>query len=117
MWNNLQNVFHHKNKHGMITNEKVEKTGRGAITKYSPRRNQVGQFHRLVEGLLRHIRHSKKPKPSKHGWVKGSKNTAYGHRQKKLHWWQILPRRRGVKLKNKGRVKKMGFISQKSLKN
>ncbi|XP_045815822.1 basic-leucine zipper transcription factor A [Trifolium pratense] len=117
MWNNLQNVFHHKNKHGMITNHKDEKTRRGAITKYSPRRNQVGQFHRLVEGLLRHIRHSKKPKPSKNGWVKGSKNTAHGHRKKKPHWWQILPRRRGVKLKNKGRVKKMGFISQKSLKN
>jgi len=94
MWNNVQNVFHHKNKHLMITNQNV-KTKRGAITKVMPRGNQVGQFHRLVEGLLRHVRHSKKPKPSLHG-----------HRQKKLHWWQTLRRRKGVKLKNKGRVKK-----------
>lgn len=118
MWNHLQNVFHHKNNHGMITNKKDEKTRRGAITKVLPHRNQVGQFHRLVEGLLRHIRHSKKPTPSsKHGLVKGSKNVEHGHRQKKQHRWQIIPRRRrGVKLKNKGLVKKMGFMSQKSIK-
>lgn len=104
MWNNVQNVFHHKNKHLIITNQNV-KTKRGAITKVMPRGNQVGQFHRLVEGLLRHVRLSKKSKPSMHG-----------HRQKKLHWWQTLRRRKGVKLKNKGRVKKTGFVTQKSLK-
>ncbi|CAI8593766.1 unnamed protein product [Vicia faba] len=113
-WNHLQNVFHHKNKPGMITNQKVEKTR--AITKVVRHRNQIGHFHRLVEGLLRHIRHSKKPKPSKHGLVKGSHNNALGHRQKKLHWWPTLRRSRGVKLKNKGRVRKMAFINQKSLK-
>ncbi|XP_058750085.1 uncharacterized protein LOC131623076, partial [Vicia villosa] len=117
LWNPLQNVFHHKNKPGMITNQKVEKARRGVITKVVPHRNQIGHFHRLVEGLIRHIRHSKKPKPSKHGLVKGSHNNAHGHRQKKLHWWPTIRGSRGVKLKNKGRVKKMGFISQKSLKN
>ncbi|CAK8532681.1 unnamed protein product [Lathyrus sativus] len=117
VWNHLQNVFHHKNKHGMITNAKVEKTRRGAITKVVPHRNQIGHFHRLVEGLLRQMQHSKKPKPSKHGLVKGSHNNAHGHGAKKLHWWQTLRRSRGVKLKNKGRVKKLGLISQKSLNN
>ncbi|KAI5444194.1 uncharacterized protein LOC127128435 [Lathyrus oleraceus] len=117
MWNHLQNVFHHKNKSGMITNQKVEKTRRGATTKVVPHRNQIGHFHRLVEGLLRHVQHSKKPKPSRHGLVKGSHDNAHGHGQKNLHWWQTLRRSRGVKLKKKGRVKKMGFISQKSLTN
>ncbi|KAJ1417965.1 hypothetical protein SESBI_16232 [Sesbania bispinosa] len=102
MWKNLQNVFHHKNKHGVLTKQKIEKTRRGAVTRVLPRSNQVGQFHRLVEGLLRHIRHSDKAKPSKLGGVKRSRNTAHRHSQKKLHWWQILRRRRGVKLKNRG---------------
>ncbi|KAJ1386717.1 hypothetical protein SESBI_40573 [Sesbania bispinosa] len=116
MWKNLQNVFHHKNKHGVLTKQKVEKTRRGAVTRVLPRSNQVGQFHRLVEGLLRHIRHSDKAKAAKLGGVKRSRNTAHRHSQKKLHWWQILRRRRGVKLKNRGQVK-MEFMSQKSLKN
>ncbi|XP_061355862.1 uncharacterized protein LOC133300355 [Gastrolobium bilobum] len=115
MWNHLQNVFHHKNKHGVLTKQRVEKTRRGAITKVLPHTNQVGQFHRLAEGLVRHIRHSKKPNPSKLGGVKGSRYTPHGHSMKKLHWWQILRRHRGVKLKNRGQVK-MGFISQKSLR-
>ncbi|XP_029126915.1 uncharacterized protein LOC109797850 isoform X2 [Cajanus cajan] len=99
MWNYLQNVFHHKDKHGVLT-KKDEKTRRGAaVARALPQKNQVGKFHRLVEGVLRHIQHSKKPKPSKLDGVK--------HRtsQKKLLWWQILRRHRGVKLKNKGRVK------------
>ncbi|KAK7314800.1 hypothetical protein VNO77_33328 [Canavalia gladiata] len=117
MWNNLQNAFHHKNKHGVLKKQKVEKTKRGTVARVLTRRNQAGQFHRLVEGVLSHIQHSKKHKPSKLDGVKRSRNTPHGNSlKKKLHWWQILPRHQGVKLKNKGRVK-MGFITQKSLKN
>uniref|UniRef100_A0A0R0G275 Uncharacterized protein n=1 Tax=Glycine max TaxID=3847 RepID=A0A0R0G275_SOYBN len=112
MWNQLQNVFHHKVKHGVTTN-KVDKTRRGAVARVLPQRNHVGQFHRLAEGVLRHIRHSKKPNPFK---LDGMKQLRNGHSQKKLRWWQNLRPHRRVRLKKKGRVK-MGFMSQKSLKN
>ncbi|KAL2320034.1 hypothetical protein Fmac_029003 [Flemingia macrophylla] len=105
LWNHLHSVFYHKDKHGAST-KKVEKTTR-------TQRNQVGQFHRLAEGVLRHIQHSKKPKPD---GVKQSRNTPHGPRQKKLLWWQIFRRHHQVKLKNKGRVK-VGFKNTKSLKN
>ncbi|KAK7270721.1 hypothetical protein RJT34_26085 [Clitoria ternatea] len=116
MWNNLQNAVHHRNKHGVLTKQKVDNTRRRAVVRVLPQRNQIGQFHRLVEGLMGHIQYSKKQKPSKFDAVKRSRNTTHGHSQKKLHWWQTLRRHRGVKLKNKGQVK-MRFISQKSLKN
>ncbi|OIW06117.1 hypothetical protein TanjilG_29873 [Lupinus angustifolius] len=73
------------------------------------------KYDRLVEGILTHIRHSKKPNPSKFSEVKGSRSTPHRHSQKKLQPWQILRRRRGV-LKDRGRVKTR-FKSQKSLKN
>jgi len=114
-WNHLQTVFHHKDKHEVLT-EKVEKTKGGAAAKVLARRNQVGQFQRLAEGVLGHIRHSNKPKPSKLDMVKQSGNKPHGHNQKKLRWLQILRKQREVKMKNKGRVK-MGFMSQNSLKN
>ncbi|ESW24516.1 hypothetical protein PHAVU_004G137400 [Phaseolus vulgaris] len=114
-WNHLRNVFHHKDKHGVRT-KKVEKTKGRAAAKVLSRRNQVGQFHRLAEGVLGHIQHSKKPKPSKLDIVKRSGNKPHGHNQKKLRWLQILRKQQGVKMKNKGRVK-VGFMSQNSLKN
>lgn len=115
IWNQLQNMFHHKDKHGVTTN-KVDKTRRRDVGRVLPWRNQVGQFHRIAEGVLRHIQHSKKPKPSKLDGMKQLRNTTHGHSQKKPCWWQILRPHRRVKLKKKGRVK-MGFMSQKSLKN
>ncbi|XP_047150558.1 uncharacterized protein LOC124822577 [Vigna umbellata] len=113
-WNHLQNVFHHKDKHGVLT-KNVEKTKGGPAAKVLSG-NQVGQFNRLAEGVLRHIRHSKKPKPPKLDVVKQSRNKSHGHNQKKLLWLQILRKQRGVKMKNQGRAK-MGFMSQNSLKN
>ncbi|KAE9592929.1 hypothetical protein Lalb_Chr19g0134401 [Lupinus albus] len=114
MWNHLQNAFREKNKHVVLRKGMVDKRRRGAIAKVT-NTNQVGQFHRLVEGILTRIRHSKKPNPSKLGGVKGSRSTPHRHSQKKLQPWQILRRRRGV-LKDRGRVK-TGFMSQKSIKN
>ncbi|KAE9595252.1 hypothetical protein Lalb_Chr17g0336721 [Lupinus albus] len=108
MWNHLQNAFRKKNKHMVLRKGMVDKRRRGAIAKVT-NTNQVGQFHRLVEGILTRFRHSKKPNPSKLGGVKGSRSTPHRHSQKKLQPW------RGV-LKDRGRVK-MGFMSQKSIKN
>ncbi|XP_022639967.1 uncharacterized protein LOC106769791 isoform X6 [Vigna radiata var. radiata] len=113
-WNHLKNVFHHKDKHGVLT-KNVEKTKGGHAAKVLSG-NQVGQFNRLAEGLLRHIRHSKKPKPPKFDVVKQSRNKPHGHNQKKLRWLQMLRKQRGVKMKNQCRTK-MGFMSQNSLKN
>ncbi|CAJ1952343.1 unnamed protein product [Sphenostylis stenocarpa] len=90
-WNHLWNVFHHKNKHGVLT-KKDEKTKGEAVANGLPRRNQVGQFHRLAEGVLRHIRHSKKSKPSKLDGVKQSRNTQHRHSHRKLRCY-CLPAR------------------------
>ncbi|KAI9114392.1 hypothetical protein K1719_014620 [Acacia pycnantha] len=108
-------IFHGKNKHKLLENGKLEKTrGGGAIAKVSHGK-QVGQFHGLVQGILRHIRHSKKRKPSKVVKIKGSRNPKHGNR-KKFHWWKMLRRHRGVRLNNGGRLK-VGFKTQKRLKN
>ncbi|CAL0333774.1 unnamed protein product [Lupinus luteus] len=110
MWNHLQNAFHQKNKHVVLRKGMVDKTRKGAIAKVT-NRNQVGQFHRLVEGILTHIRHSKKPNPSKLSGVKGSRSTPHRHSHKKLQPWQILRRKRGV-LKDRGRVKTSYCLQQ-----
>ncbi|XP_057763215.1 protein KOKOPELLI [Arachis stenosperma] len=116
MWSNLQNVFHHKNKHhGMITNGSDEKPRRGSVVARVTHKNQVGQFHRLVEGLMGHMRHAKKPKKPHKVAVKGSRNAPHGHRKKNPNWWKMLQQHRGVKVKNRGRVRKE-FIGQKSPK-
>ncbi|KAI4299090.1 hypothetical protein L6164_032581 [Bauhinia variegata] len=113
MWNNLRKTFHGRNKHEGKSKGRVEKT-RSVVARV-PRKNQVGHFHGLVEGLLRHVRHSKKPKTSKVGRIQGSTNAPHGQ-GKKLHWWQMLRHRRRVKLNNGGRVK-MSSKSQKLHKN
>ncbi|RYR57987.1 hypothetical protein Ahy_A05g023650 [Arachis hypogaea] len=116
MWSNLQNVFHHKNKHhGMITNGSDEKPRRGSAVARVTHKDQVGQFHRLVEGLMGHMRHAKKPKKPHKVAVKGSRNAPHGHRKKNPNWWKMLQQHRGVKVKNRGRVRKE-FIGQKSPK-
>lgn len=96
--------------------KKVKKTKGGAAGKVLSERNQVGQFNRLAEGVLRHIRHSKKPKHPKLDVVKQSRYKPHGHNQKNLLWLQILRKQRAAKMKNQGRAK-MEFISQNSLKN
>ncbi|XP_028786468.1 uncharacterized protein LOC114742363 [Neltuma alba] len=109
-----QRIFHGKNKHKLLARGKSEKTRGGTIVKVS-RGKQVGQFHGLVEGILRHVRHSKKRKPSKFVRIKGSRNPKLGNR-KKLHWWQMLRHHRGVRVNKGGRLR-VGFKSQKWLKN
>ncbi|MED6124981.1 hypothetical protein PIB30_064061 [Stylosanthes scabra] len=102
MWSNLQNVFHHKNKHhGVLTN------GRGSAVARVSHRNHVGQFHRIVEGLMGHMRHKKEEKPHKAVVMKGSRNAPHGHRKNNPNWWKMLQQHRGVKVKkNRGRVRK-----------
>ncbi|MED6192389.1 hypothetical protein PIB30_009752 [Stylosanthes scabra] len=107
MWSNLQNVFHHKNKHhGVLTNGNDEKRRRGSAVARVSHRNQDGQFHRLVEGIMGHMRHEKKQKKPHKGVVKGSRNALHGDRKNKPNWWKMLQQHRGVKVKNRGRVRK-----------
>ncbi|KAJ7945143.1 Serine-rich adhesin for platelets [Quillaja saponaria] len=100
-----EKIFHGKNKH---TGE-VEKPRKSTVTRVT-RRNQVGQFHGLVQGLLRYIRHSKKAKPSRVGGVRTVRCSPHD-RNKKLHWWKMLSRQGGVKLPNKH--VKLRFVSKK----
>ena len=57
--------------------------------------HQGGHFHALVEGLVRHRKHSKKQKHQ-------LKSDA-----KKTEWWKLLKKRQGggVKIPKRGRVK------------
>ncbi|KAK3185167.1 hypothetical protein Dsin_032453 [Dipteronia sinensis] len=101
-WKNLQNAFHHKNR-----NQKDDK-----LRKLTPHENQVKHFNKLVGGLRRQVRHSKKSKlkPSKEG-IGRLRNGG-----KKVQWWKILKRHGGVKVGKKGRVK-LGIQSRKSIKH
>ncbi|XVF58877.1 hypothetical protein PTKIN_Ptkin07bG0101400 [Pterospermum kingtungense] len=104
-WTPLHNLFHHRNKQ-----EVDDKLRRKARVSNVAVKHQGGHFHALVEGLMQHLRHSKK---SKHH--KGLGNDRDGHRNRKvkqLHWWQMFKHQGGVKLPNKRRVQ-IGFMSKK----
>ncbi|KAL9462575.1 hypothetical protein AB3S75_000555 [Citrus x aurantiifolia] len=95
MWKHIQNnMLHHKNKR-----HKNEICGKQyfTATKCTQQQQQANYFRTLVQGLLRRqARHSKKSKLPKGGIV-----------VKKLHWWYMFKRRRGLKLGPKTRTIKM----------
>ncbi|KAK2662875.1 hypothetical protein Ddye_001449 [Dipteronia dyeriana] len=102
-WKNLRNVFHHKN-----INQKDDK-----LRKLTPHENQVKHFNKLVGGLRKQVKHSKKSKlkpPSKEG-IGRLRNGG-----KKVQWWKIHKRHGGVKVGKKGRVK-LGIQGRKSIKH
>ena len=102
---NGQKMLHHRDVHVRAV-QKVKKLTVSSV----PRKHQVGHFHGLMEGLLKHVQHSKKSKGSK-GGIERLGNEPHGG-NKKLHLWKMLRRRGGgVKLpKNKrGRVR-IGFM-------
>uniref|UniRef100_A0A803KNF1 Uncharacterized protein n=1 Tax=Chenopodium quinoa TaxID=63459 RepID=A0A803KNF1_CHEQI len=75
--------------------------------KSSSQRKQPGHFHALVSGLMKHMKHSKKPKQVKNGF-KGLESGRHGGKKKgkKLLWWpKIHGGRGGVKMPNKGKVR------------
>lgn len=89
-WKNVgDNILHGANKNQVNGGRKII----GKSKKPVDKRSQGGHFHMLVEGLLRHIRHSKKElrPPNPNAIMRNSK-------KKKLHWWQMMRRHGGVKL-------------------
>ncbi|KAK6259202.1 hypothetical protein QQP08_002909 [Theobroma cacao] len=107
-WTHLHKVFHPRNRHQV--QDKIRKA-RGSNV---PVKHQGGHFHALVEGLMQHLKHSKKSKPSKGGigWPANGQDVHKNRKVKQIHWWQMFQRQRGVKLPNKRRVK-IGFMSKK----
>ncbi|ESQ28390.1 hypothetical protein EUTSA_v10019657mg, partial [Eutrema salsugineum] len=90
-WKHLQRNFHHKQKEKAVERRQMKSESKG-LTKHKQRRD--GQFHGLVEQMMRHRRrHSKK------------KNLKLQSHGKKSHWWETLKKRqrRGVKFPNTGR--------------
>ncbi|KAK6152961.1 hypothetical protein DH2020_012600 [Rehmannia glutinosa] len=70
-------------------------------------KNQQSHFHGLMEGFLRHVRHSKQSKPGKETNIG---ELAKGHHGKqktlnKSHWWKLMQHHRRTKLQNKTNVK------------
>ncbi|PQQ19825.1 serine-rich adhesin for platelets [Prunus yedoensis var. nudiflora] len=91
---------------------------------HNNKKQQQGHFHALAEGLLRHVRHSKKSnKLSKGGGIGRLRHGPHqshhlGHRRlnkkNKLHWWHMFRQHGGVKLPKakRGRVK-LGFTTKR----
>ncbi|TQE01649.1 hypothetical protein C1H46_012713 [Malus baccata] len=107
----------HKNPHGTRESRGSKKSLVKVKNMLHNKQGEVGHFHALLEGLLRHIRHSKKSNNylSKGGGVGGGGRSCIIRKKKKLHWWQMFRRRRVKKQPNKakrGRVK-FGFTAKR----
>ncbi|XP_048448078.1 uncharacterized protein LOC125480871 [Pyrus x bretschneideri] len=104
----------HKNPHGIRESRGSKKSLVKVKNMLHNKQGEVGHFHALLEGLLRHIRHSKKSSNylSKGGvGGGGGRRSCIIRKKKKLHWWQMFRRRRVKMQPNKakrGRVK-LGF--------
>ncbi|KAM0974104.1 hypothetical protein ACFX2C_017330 [Malus domestica] len=111
----------HKNPHGTRESRGSKKSLVKVKNMLHNKQGEVGHFHALLEGLLRHIRHSKKSNNylSKGGGVGGGGGgggrSCIIRKKKKLHWWQMFRRRRVKMQPNKakrGRVK-FGFTAKR----
>lgn len=81
----LQSTIHQKDKEKSTDERRSKSESKGLTT----RKHKGVQFHTLVDGLMRHKKHSKKQK---------QKLPSHG---RKKHWWKIAKRQRGLKfLKN-----------------
>ncbi|KAK9288150.1 hypothetical protein L1049_016598 [Liquidambar formosana] len=105
LWKYMRKIFQRTNNDEVYDDWMAENVRKSVVG----RKNQRGQFHALVEGLMRHARGLKKSKPSK-GGIGRLGNGKQGH-NKKLKWFQLFQRHRGVKLPKRGRVK-VGFMSK-----
>ncbi|PON92649.1 hypothetical protein TorRG33x02_115090 [Trema orientale] len=112
-WKLLQKIFHSKKKGEHYNHGRTEAAGkklsRKSVVKSNMKqgsRDNVGQFHALVQGLLQHAGGHRLKKPE---IIRGGRNKKL---VKKIHWWQRFQRHKGVKLPNRrGRVK-VGFTSK-----
>ncbi|KAF8050830.1 hypothetical protein N665_1868s0014 [Sinapis alba] len=86
-WKHLVKKHLQKDREKLVE-RRMKSESKGLVTKH---KKKGGQFHALVEGLMRHRRRHSKMKKQSHG--------------KKMKWWQTRRRQGGVKFPNRGRVK------------
>uniref|UniRef100_A0A803KX33 Uncharacterized protein n=1 Tax=Chenopodium quinoa TaxID=63459 RepID=A0A803KX33_CHEQI len=105
-WKRLGEMFHHTKNANHRQKLKSEKPRKSEV-KTLVKRKQPGHFYALVSGLMKHMRHSKKPKQVKNGF-KGLGSGRHGGKKKgkKLLWWPKIHGGRGrVKVPNKGKAR------------
>nr|VDD28540.1 unnamed protein product [Brassica oleracea] len=101
-WKHLVKKHLQKDKEKLVET-RVKSESKGLVTKH---KNKGGQFHALVEGLMRHRRRRSKMKKQSHG-------------RKKMKWWQTRRRQGGVKFPKGRRVKlgKTNYLCNKDQEN
>ncbi|XP_022958322.1 uncharacterized protein LOC111459571 isoform X2 [Cucurbita moschata] len=108
MWKQVRRMFHRTGKKELTSKEEKNGMLRKTTIRSVSRNNQVGKFQALAEGLRSHVWKSKAMKKKEQRGLNCGKTNG----GKKLHWWKMIRRRRGVKLPNKGRVK-IGYVNKK----
>ncbi|CAH8303793.1 unnamed protein product [Eruca vesicaria subsp. sativa] len=100
-WKHLVKKHLQKDKEKLVE-RRMKSESKGLVTKH---KNKGGQFHVLVEGLMRHRRRHSKMKKQSHG--------------RKIKWWQTRKRQGGIKFPNGRRVKlgKTNYLCNKDQEN
>lgn len=107
LWHYVQKTFHPTSKEEAYGEEAIEKFRRSAVIKAPHKQKGRQHLHAMVDGLLRHIRNSKKSREGRGGISLGNRKMG-----KKLNWWRRTGGHGGVKLPNRGRIK-VEFRSRK----
>ncbi|GMH13099.1 hypothetical protein Nepgr_014940 [Nepenthes gracilis] len=106
-WRLSRKIFQHKRERDNDNRQPKVKKSRKPISRSVQRKQQGGHFHALVEGLMRHIRLSKKSKPPMEAAIRRQRNALPGGRKagKSLNRWKTLQDHHGVTLPGKVRAK------------
>ncbi|KNA22885.1 hypothetical protein SOVF_030180 [Spinacia oleracea] len=93
---------------------KFDEPRKSEIKTLVKRKQQGGHFHALVGGLMKHMKHTKKPKQVKNG-IKGLESGRHGGKKEgtKLPWWpKIHGGKGGVKVSNNRKVRLGNYRSK-----
>lgn len=94
-------MFHHTRKRDNREKPKADKLKKSVIKSMPNKKQHGGHFHALFEGLISHLKHSKKPKDD----ITRLRNSLHGSIKKTV----------GVKVPNRGRVKLVSRTKRPSL--
>lgn len=100
-WRRLGAMFHHTRKRDNREKPKADKLKKSVIKSMPNKKQHGGHFHALFEGLISHLKHSKKPKDD----ITRLRNSLHGSIKKTV----------GVKVPNRGRVKLVSRTKRPSL--
>ncbi|XP_022929165.1 protein KOKOPELLI-like isoform X1 [Cucurbita moschata] len=108
MWNRVRKIFHPTNNKKLTSMEDRYEKGKNTAIRSECRTNQVGKFQAIAKELRSHVRRSK-ALTKKDPWeMKCGKKGV-----KKLHWWKLFRDRHGVRLHNKGRIRRIRYVNKK----